>query len=79
MIFKIIQFFQMKHEHTHTHTHTLELPNGNDACLSIVIRDHTGTIIKMYSENIRNLTPKTLEALVDVSGFKRDVSEREIW
>lgn len=32
------------------------LPNGNDSGLGVVIRDHKGVILKMYSGSIRNPT-----------------------
>lgn len=35
---------------------TYILPNGNDSDIEVVIKDHRGTIVKMYIITIRNRT-----------------------
>lgn len=37
------------------------LPNGNDSRMGIVLRDHRGATIRMYSGMIKNLTPRANE------------------
>lgn len=53
-----------------------QLPNGNNLGMGIVIRDHRGTIIKMYSKKIRNLTPRAFELWSILNGIRGSFSEK---
>ena len=53
------------------------LPNGNDSGIGIVIRDRKGTIIRMYSGTIRNLTRRANEFWALLVGLKGAFLENE--
>lgn len=45
----------------HAYTLDHQLPNGNDSGMGIVLRDHIGAVIRMYTGTISNLTPRANE------------------
>lgn len=53
----------------HAFTLANRLPNGNDSGIGVVIRDHRGTIVKMYSGTIRNRTRRGNELWSLVVGY----------
>ena len=61
------------------HAFTLDnrLPNGNDSGIGIVIRDRKGTIIRMYSGTIRNLTRRANELWALLVSLKGAFLENE--
>lgn len=61
------------------HAFTLDhpMPNGNDSGIGIVVRDRKGTIIKMYSGTIRDLTKRGNELWVMLIGLKGAFLEDE--
>lgn len=54
----------------HGHSRRNKLPNGNNSGIGVVIRDHRGTILKMYSGTICNRTPRASELWSLVIGLK---------
>lgn len=53
------------------------LPNGNDFGIGVVIRDHMGTIVKMYSGTIRNRTRRGNELWSLIVGLRGAFLEGE--
>lgn len=61
----------------HALTLNHRLPNGNDSGIRVVMRDDRGTIIKMYSGSIRNLTMIGNELWSMVVGLREGFLEQE--
>lgn len=61
----------------HALTLDARLPNGNDSGIGVVIRDHLGTIVKMYSGTIRNRTRRCNELWSLVVGLRGAFPEEE--
>lgn len=54
----------------HAFTLDHQFPNGNDSGMGVVLRDHRDSIFKMYSETIRNLTPRGLKLWSQLVGLR---------
>lgn len=53
------------------------LLNGYNSSIGVVIRDHRGSILKMYSGSIQNRTPRARELWSFVIGLKGAFFEYE--
>lgn len=62
---------------THVVSFRNRLPNGNDSGLGVVLRDHRGAILKMYSGAIRDMTKIGNELWSFVIGLKGAFFEDE--